>query len=282
MTASFDEATLTKAFEAVKAGDYGPLSALKTPSTAIIPAIARALSDDSEVVRREAVTLLGLTNDPAAAPALSLALMDPVDDVATRAAAALYRLGQDAIDADASVGERLREAVGKGFAAGGAILMLAHARAKAETISTLQALREKKGDSPAEVFPSSPVVPVALMVDVSLARLGDGAAEDRIVAAIGNGDLTTGEFLLSALREIESIRLIETLATATLADARPVEGDAPSGAETGVRLADLAATRLVQRFRLPVDLDDTADKRLADETLQAVKAALDRHLANAQ
>lgn len=282
VTASFDEATLTQAFEAAKAGDYGPLSALPTPSSAAIPVIERALSDDSEVVRREAVTLLGLANDAAAAPALARALLDPVDDVATRAAAALYRLGPDAIEADASVGERLREAVGKGLTAGGALLMLAHVKAKAATIATLKALREAKGDGLTEVFSSSPTVPVALMVDVSLAKLGDGAAEDRLAAAIGKQDLTASQFLLSALREIDSPRLIETLATATLVDARLVEGDAPSGAVTGLRLADLAATRLAQRFRLPVGLDDTADERLPEETLQAVKAALDRHLAKVQ
>jgi HEAT repeat protein len=282
VTTSFEDTALTKAFEAAKAGDYGPISALPAPSAADVPAIERALSDESEVVRREAVTLLGRANDPAAAPALAGALADPVDDIATRAAAALYRLGPEALDADPAVGEQLRGAVDKGFAAGGAILLLAHAKDKVSTIAVLQALRDTKGESLTEVFLSSPTVPIALMADVSLARLGDSAAEDRLLAAIGNGDLDTGLFLLSALREIDSPRLIETLAAATLADSRPVEGDAPSGAETGVRLADLAATRLVQRFSLPVGIDDTADERFSDETLQAVKAALDQHLAKAQ
>lgn len=279
VTASLDEATLTRAFEAAKAGDYGPLSGLPTPSSAAVPAIADRLSDDSEIVRREAVTLLGLIKGPAAAPALASALADPVDDVATRAAVALYRLGPEAIEADPSVGERLREAVGKGLTAGSAILTLAHATAKTATIATLRALRETKGDSLSEVVASSPTVPVTLLVDVSLAKLGDSAAEDRLVAVIGKEDLNASQFLLSALREIDSPRLIEVLATATLADTRPVMGDAPSGAESGVRLADLAATRLAQRFNLPVGLDDTADMRLPDETLQAVKAALDGHLA---
>jgi len=279
VTASLDEATLTQAFEAAKAGDYGPLSALPTPSSDAVPAIAVALSDDSEIVRREAVTLLGLINEPAAAPALARALSDPVDDVATRAAAALYRFGPVAIEADPSVGERLRDVVDKGFTAGGAILTLAHAKAEAETIATLRSLRKTKGDSLSEVVASSPTVPVALMVDVSLAKLGDNEAEDRLAAVIAKEDLNTSQFLLSVLREIDSTGLIQTLSTATLADTRPVAGDAPAGAETGLRLADLAATRLTARFNLPVDLDDTADMRLPDEIIQAVKAALDRHLA---
>ena len=282
MTTSFDETALTKAFEAAEAGDYGPLGALPAPSAADVPAIRRALSDDSEVVRREAVSLLGRINDPAAAPALAIALTDPVDDVATRAAAALYRLGPAAIEADPVVGERLREAVGKGLTAGGAILLLAHAEERAPAIATLQALRDTKGDGLTEVFPSSPTVPIYLMVDVSLTRLGESAAQERLLAAIGRGDLDTDLFLLSALREIDEPRVVQTLASATLADFRPVPGDAPSGAETGVRLADVAATRLVQRFQLPVGIDETADARLPDETLQAVRTELDRHFAEAQ
>ena len=280
--ATIDEATLSRAFDAAKAGDYGPLAALPEPTAAAIPAIERGLSDDSEVVRRESVTLLSLIRDPRAAPALAKALDDASADVASRAAAALYELGPDAIAADPSVGERLRSAVAGGLTAGGAILMLAHAPANGASVGTLKATRAERGDALTEVFSASPVVPVALMADVALAKLGDQQAQDHVVDAIETGDLNTFQFLLSALREIETPRLIETLATATLGDTRTVDGDMVSSAETGVRLADVAAVRLAQRFDLPVAVGELAIERLPDETLRTVRHALTEHLKGAQ
>jgi HEAT repeat protein len=280
--ATIDEAALSRAFEAVKAGDFGPLAALPVPTAAAIAAIERGLSDGSEAVRRESVTLLSLLRDPRAAPALAKALDDPSADVAWRAAAALYVLGPDAIAGDPSVGERLRSAVAGGLTAGGAILMLAHAPANGASAAALEAARAERGDVLTEVFNASPVVPVALMADVALARLGDRQAQDRLVDAIGTGDLDTLQFLLSALREIATPRVIETLATATLADDRPVDGDMVSSAEPGVRLADLAAVRLAHRFDLPVAVGELAVERLPDETLRNVRQALAEQLKGSQ
>ena len=280
VTNSFDETGLLQAFEAAKTGDYEPLGALPAPTAAAIPALDRLLADNNETVRREAVTMLGRIDDPAAALVLSGALADPVDDVATRAAAAIYRLGPDAMQP--GVGEQIRKAVENGLTAGGAILILAHDAASEETIEALQVLREAKGDELSEVFPSSPAVSVGLMADTALAKLGDAQAKDRLIAAAGSGDLPTAEFLLSALREIDSPRVIEALAAVTLADSRPVQGDAPSGAETGMRLSDLAATRFAARFDLAAGIDDMADERLPDETIEAVKAELENYLAAAR
>lgn len=280
VTNSFNEASLLQAFEAAKTGDYGPLGALPAPTAAAIPALDRLLADNNETVRREAVTMLGRIDDPAVAPALAGALADPVDDVATRAAAAIYRLGPDAMQP--GVGDQIRKAIENGLTAGGAILMLAHDPATEETITVLQELRDAKGDELTEVFPSSPTVSVGLMADTALAKLGEARAEDRLIAAAGSGDLATAELLLSALREIDSPRVIEVLAAVTLADTRLVQGDAPSGAETGMRLADLAATRFAARFDLAAGIDDMADERLPDETIEAVQAELENYLAAAR
>ncbi|TYC53699.1 hypothetical protein FMN50_14745 [Rhodobacterales bacterium] len=279
VTETYDEDTLKRAFEAAESGNYEPLGALPEPSAADIPAIEPALSDESEVVRREAVALLARIGDPAAAPALAGALSDVSDDVATRAAAALYDLGGVAVEADPAVENQIRQAVDSGLVAGGAILMLAHSRDKSASAATLHGVREAKGGSLTEVFPSSPVVHVSLMADVALAGLGDGGAEAQLLASIGKADLVTLQFLLSVLREIDSPQIVRALATATLSDDRPVQGDAPSGAETGLRLADLAATRLARRYDLAVDIDDTADARLPDQTLDAVKTELERKLS---
>ncbi|WP_299474927.1 HEAT repeat domain-containing protein [uncultured Roseibium sp.] len=280
VTNSFNEASLFQAFEAVKTGDYGPLGQLPAPTAAAISALERLLADNNETVRREAVTMLGRIDDPATAPVLAGALSDPVDDIATRAAAAIYRLGPDAIQP--GVGDQIRKAVENGLTAGGAILILAHDPATEETIAVLRELRDARGDELTEVSPPSPAVSMGLMVDTALAKLGDAQAEDRLTAAAGSGDLATAEFLLSALREIDSPRVIEALAAVTLADSRPVQGDAPSGAETGMRLADLAATRFAARFDLAAGIDDLADERLPDQTIEAVKAELENYLAAAR
>jgi hypothetical protein len=52
----------------------------------------------------------------------------------------------------------------------------------------------------------------------------------------------------------------------------------PSSAEPDVRLADVAAVRLVQRFDLPVAVGDLAVERLPDATLRNVGHALTEHL----
>ncbi|MET1413772.1 HEAT repeat domain-containing protein [Roseibium sp. HPY-6] len=280
VTGSFNEASLLQAFEAAKTGDYGPLGALPAPTAAAIPALERLLADNDETVRREAVTMLGRIDDPAAVPVLAAALADPVDDVATRASAAIYRLGPDAMQP--GVGDQIRKAVENGLTAGGAILILAHDPATEETITVLQKLRDAKGDELTEVFTSSSAVSIGLMADTALAKLGEVRARDNLIAAAGSGDLPTVEFLLSALREIDSPHVIEALAAVTLTDTRPVQGDAPSGAETGMRLADLAATRFAARFNLDADIDGMADERLPDQTIETIKAELENYIAAAK
>ncbi|MEM8665444.1 MAG: HEAT repeat domain-containing protein [Pseudomonadota bacterium] len=279
-----DTHSLTAAFDALKGGDTGPLATLPAPTVAAIPAIRTALSDDSEAVRREAVTLLSLIEDPEAAPALAQATLDASTDVAARAATALYVLGPDAMASDPAVAEELRRAVDGGLTAGAAVLMLAHVPTPAQSasIATLRTLRATRGDMHAEVFSASPVVPAAMMADVALTKLGEADAHARLLDAIRSGDLNTLEFLLSALREIEAADLLEALAAATLSDHRPVDGDVVSSAGSTVRLADVAAVRFAARFGLPVAVGERATERLSDETLRSVSHALTAHLKGAR
>lgn len=275
---SFERGALTDALEALRDGDHSKLSALPKPNAASAAILAEALDDPSDDVRRGVVTLLGLMDDPAAAPALARATNDDNDDVAKRAAAALYELGPAAVAEDPSVAVELQRAVTAGTTAGGAILMLAHAPDAGASVEALETLRAGAGGQLTEVFLWSPVVPVTLAADVSLAKLGREDAADRLGEAIEGGDRTTREFLLSVLREIDDAEILSKLAKATFEDERLIDGDESDGEEV-VRLRDAAAVHFAKRFDLKRDFGDVVDRRLPDEAIQGVREAVEAALA---
>jgi hypothetical protein len=265
-------------FAAMRSGDAAPSSGLEDAGPAIIPAVAPYLGDDNEDVRRHAVTLLGLTRSADAAPHLATALSDQSGDIARRASMALYELGPDALR-DPSVGKALAASVLGGNHAGGAILLLGYVAGE-DSVAALNQLRERGAGQSTEVFVWSPVVPVPFAADVALTRLGDEAAKARLLATIRDGDFDALSFLLYALRDIEDRDVHRALADATLADERPAQGDAPSGADLGIRLADVAAAQFVKRFDLSIGLDTTADRPLTEAELLAVREALSARLAD--
>jgi len=265
-----------QAFAAMRSGDLAPSRSLEAAGPAIIPAVVPYLSDENEDVRRHAVTLLGLTKSPDVAPHIAAALSDHSDDIARRASTALYEIGSDAVR-DPSVGEALAASVLGGNDAGGAILLLGYVAGK-DSIAALNTLRERKAGQSTEVFHWSPVVPVPFAADVALTRLGDEAARDRVLAIIRDGDFDALSFLLYALRDIEDRDVLRALADATLTDERPAQGDTPSDADLGIRLADVAAAQFVKRFGLSIGLDTTADRPLTEAELHAVREALSARL----
>ena len=265
-----------QAFAAMRSGDLAASSSLEDAGPEIIPAVVPYLSDASEDVRRHAVTLLGLTGSAEAAPHLAAALSDPSDDIVRRASTALYEIGPEAAR-DPSVGKALAASVLGGNHSGGAILLLGHASGE-DSVAALNRLRERQAGQSTEVFPWSPVVPVSLAADVSLTRLGDEAAKARMLATIGDGDFDALSFLLYALRDIEDRKVLRALADATLTDQRPAQGNVPSGAHLGIRLADVAAAQFVKRFGLSVGFSATADRPLTEPELLAVRKALSARL----
>lgn len=267
-----------QAFAAMRSGDLAPSSSLEDAGPAIIPAVVPYLRDDNEDVRRHAVTLLGLTKSADAAPHLAAALSDQSDDIARRASRALYELGSDAVR-DPSVGAALAASVRGGNDTGGAILLLGYVAGE-DSVAALNRLRERGAGRSTEVFHWSPVVPVPFAADVALTRLGDEAARARVLATIRDGDFDALSFLLHALRDIEDRDVLRALANATLTDQRPAQGDAPSGADLGIRLADVAAAQFVKRFDLSIGLDTTADRPLTEAELLAVREAIAARLAD--
>lgn len=264
------------AFAEARTGDFAPAGALDLPDAAIVAAVPPYLDDDNPDVRRLAVTLLGRTGSVAAAPHLAEALSDPSDSIASRAAAALYAIGADAAK-DTSVAAALRAFLGRGNDDAGAILLTGYTGAT-ESMATLKALREAKAGMVTKVFQWSPAAPVPLVVDVALARLGDADAGSRVIDAIDNGDLATLVFLLHVIRDIEESAVLRALADTALGDHRPVEGDVPSHADIGIRLADVAAVAFAGRFDLDVGIGPAADRRLERDRIEAVREALEARL----
>jgi hypothetical protein len=265
-----------KAFAAVRSGDPAPSVGLEDAGPAIIPFVAPYLRDDNEDVRRYAVTLLGLTKSADAAPHLATALSDQSDDIVRRASTALYELGADAVR-DPSVGEALAASVIGGNNAGGAILLLGYVAGEG-SVAALNKKRELGAGQSTEVYRWSPVVPVPFAADVALTRLDDEGAKGRVLATIRDGDFDALSFLLYVLRDIEDRDVLRALADATLTDERPAQGDAPSDADLGIRLADVAAAQFVKRFGLSVGLGTTADHPLTQAELLAVRKALSAQL----
>jgi hypothetical protein len=267
-----------QAFAALRSGDPAPSTGLEDAGPAIIPAVVPYLSDDNEDVRRHAVALLGLTRSADAAPHLAAALSDQSDDIARRASMALYEIGSDAVR-DPSVGAALAASVLGGNRTGGAILLLGYVAGE-DSVAALSTLREREAGQSTEVFVWSPVVPVPFAADVALTRLGDEAARARVLATIRDGDFDALSFLLYALRDIEDRDVLRALADATLTDERPAQGDAPAGADLGIRLADVAAAQFVKRFGLSIGSGTTADRPLTEAELLAVREALSARLAD--
>lgn len=267
-----------KAFAAARSGDLAPATALQDLGPAVIPAVVPHLKDGNEDVRRQAVTLLGLTDSADAAPHIASALDDSSADISRRAADALYHMGGVAVQDPSSV-EAIRTFVARAGGAAGPILLLGYKPGDQST-SVLNEVRKTRRGESGKVDHASPVAPVSLIADVALTRLGDNDAKARVVVAIDEGDLEALTFLLHVLRDIDDKEILRGLADASLADMRPAFGDVPSHADVETRLADVAAARLVGRFGLTAGTGDQATRRLTEAELQAVRAALGDHIAD--
>lgn len=271
---SFSAQQVDAAFAAARSGDFGPSAEFQHAGPEIAPLIGRYVGDRQEDVRRQAVTLLGLIGGAEAAGYLADALADPSSDIRARAASALYQQDPDRLAGNPAVGEALRRSIGGGNDAGGAILLLGYFRS-AESEAALTQLQSTRGSAMTEVYNWSPVVGVALVADVALAHLGNRAAVDRLTETIAAGDLATLEFMLYTLRDVEDPALFHALAAATLGDQREVQGNVPAGAEPQLRLADLAATKLVERLELDVGFEVSDATRYSEDEIGAVRAAIE-------
>ncbi|MCP5158095.1 MAG: HEAT repeat domain-containing protein [Gammaproteobacteria bacterium] len=266
-------AQVNAAFAAAREGDYEPVSRLGEQGAKIIPYLQPYLRDESEMVRLQAVALLTTFDDHAVAPLLTLALVDPVQDIRARAALALYEKQDPLKLAERpELGEALRASLDQGNDAAAAILLLGYYPGES-TSAALQALSERAGDAQTELAAWTPVVPVALVAAVSQSRLGDQAARQRLMQVSVEGSLAEREFLLSVLREIDAPEVLHALAR-NLDATTAIGGGVPSGAQPQWRLCDLAVVRFVQRLNLPVNFIVSEGRRFTPAEIDAVRQVI--------
>ncbi|MCB1920028.1 MAG: HEAT repeat domain-containing protein [Candidatus Competibacteraceae bacterium] len=261
------------AFAAAREGNYEPVSQLGEQGAGVVPHLQPYLRDENEMVRLQAVALLTAFDEPAAIPLLTQALGDPLQDIRARAALALYER-QDPLQLAErpELGEALRASLDQGNDAAAAILLLSYFPDEAN-FKALEALRDRAGDAQTELASWAPVVPVQLPVAVSLSRLGDRAARLTLLQTSADGSLAEREFLLSVLREIDSLEVLHALAS-SLDDTHEIGGGVPSGVQPQRRLCDLAVVSLVKRLNLPVNFTVTDQQRFTSGEIDAVRQAI--------
>ncbi|MBI3408958.1 MAG: HEAT repeat domain-containing protein [Planctomycetes bacterium] len=252
---STDLATHVKqALDAVRAGDLGPVSDLQSVTEDLTPLLAPYLRDRNEDVRREVVLLIAMEGGPAALPLLTRALADPNPEIQERAALALYEQYEPSqLATEPALGEALAASVTAENPSAAAALLLAYFPGP-EAEQTLRAERDRTPPSAVKLFSWSAPVNSALPARVALTRLGDAVSQRSLIQAIPQSTPAEVEFLLAALREIQSPALVRALAV-TLDDPRKAVNISHSGARLLQRLCDVAVNAFVHRFDLEVSFD---------------------------
>src|SRR5262245_57544449 len=143
---------IQEAFEAVRAGDLGPVSELQSVREDLAPLLSLYLQDRNEDVRREAISLLALEGGPSALPLLTRALADPNPELQERAALALYEQYDPAqLAAYSPLGEALAASVTADNSSAAAALLLAYFPGP-ETEQVLRAERDRTPPSAVKLY----------------------------------------------------------------------------------------------------------------------------------
>src|SRR6266542_3175660 len=243
-----------RAFQAVREKDLGPVSGLQALGLAVVPLLPPYLEDASEDVRREAVSLLAVSDGEGALPLLVRALADTSPDIRERAALALYERYEPAqLAAHAGACKALAALAAGDNPSAAALLLLGYCPGP-ETERVLRTVAAQTPAPPVRLFPWSAPVVASLPARVALARLGDREAQLALAQAVAGDTPAELEFLLAALREIEAPTVLRAL-TGVLADTRKAATVAHSGAVPQHRLCDVAVNAFVRRFSLKIGFE---------------------------
>jgi hypothetical protein len=237
-------------FAAIRAGDTSGESGIVELGPAAVPAVGSFVQDPSKDVREAAVTVLGLLHSAGAVPHLTRALEDSSFDIRERAAAALYeRFDPETLGQHPDLGQALRVDVDRRGAGAVPILLLGYFPGPA-TEEVLVAASKRGRDTATKLHSWNPTVRADLPALVALARIGAPGAAAALLERIGAATLDELEFLLLAVRSIDSPAPLRRL-LATLDDRRRVRDGLPS-AGPKPRLADVAVNAFVNRLMLKV------------------------------
>jgi hypothetical protein len=204
-------------------------------------------------------------------------LLDPDPEVQEKTSLALYDAENPAeYLGDAEISAALRSSAGGESQSASAVLLLGY-DSSPESIDLLREIRKEGGQQRTKLRPWTAVVPLSLVADISLSRLGDATARIELLQEIGHGSIETMRFLLDVLREIDDATVLHAIARA-LDDNRTVSGGVPSGAAPARRLADEAVDAFIKRLDLAVGFDPDPARRYSEDELAEVKQLIDREI----
>ena len=200
-------------------------------------------------------------------------LRDPDPETQGRSALAIYESPRpEEILRDAAAAAAVRTSVAEGNRSAAAILLLGYDPSP-RSAELLKDIRQTYAGKRAKLKPWSPAVPLPLVVDVALSRLGDAGARRSLLEGIEEASVEVLAFLLGVLREVDDPAVLHALSKA-LDDERPVAGGVPSGAEPARRLADVAVNAFIERLGLAVRFTRDPARRYARQDIEDVKRLL--------
>jgi hypothetical protein len=261
------------AFDAARKGELQPSAELAQAGRPVAPYVAPFVKDASRDVRRQAVAVLGAVGGKAALAPLLKALGDPETDIQEAAATAIFDgYAPKAVAAEPGAGAALREAALAGTKSPAVPLLLAYFPGPA-TVDALEKLRRRDSEAQTRLRSWSLPVAVSVPVNVALSRLGSGDGRKELLAMLGKGEQGELEFLLDALREVDSPEVLHAIAR-TLDDTRPVDNRVPSGVEPRPRLCDVAVGAYINRLKLRVGFEVNSAGQYTPEQIEQVRKAI--------
>lgn len=241
---------LDNAFQAVGKGDFDPLAALSSRGKELIPLLPRYVKDPRVEVRREVLALLKAAGDKRAIPLLVEMLADADEQLVPEAATALYeQCSSEQIPDRARAVKALAAAFAAGNTSSASLVLLLGYLPGQDSLAALKKARREQADNSTKLHEWTAAVPVPLVADVALSRLGDSEARQRLLEAAAGDDLETLRFLLAVLRDVDAPNVLHAVAH-TLDDKRLTGSNAPSGADSPRRLCDDAVDAFVARLNL--------------------------------
>ncbi len=271
-----DGSPLDAAFQSMRKGDFGPVSALAPAEPGLMDELVPFFDDPDESVRREALNLAASARSGAGCPLIVKALDDPSADIRERAARTLYARCEAArLEPAADVAAALRRSVAAGNTAAASVLLLGRVPVQ-DNAALLAALAEDS--APVKWQPWDQAIPRSVAALVALLQYDLETGRQGLEQIVAAGGLSEQVFLLQVLGQIDDPTLLASLAK-HLSDQREIGGGVPSGAKPQRRLCDLAADAFGAKYALapPPDAprapryDDAALARIAAEVAQRLK-----------
>ena len=262
-----------KVFNKVKNGDTSEVSELIKLDDDIVPDVAVYLQADSEDVRREAVSLLGVLGGEQACTAILTTLTDSSADIRQRSARILYRCDHTVLMKNDATSMQLGKSIKMGNTAAAAMLLLANFP-DAESKAILVDMTKK--DQKVKLLDWMPPVSSSLVASVSLTRMKSEVGKKYLIDSIKSGSINDLLFILNIMPDIDDMDVLQFL-TKLLSDKREISQGIPSGATPKRRLCDLAVNAFAKKLNLDYGFKLSQEKRYTVAELRKATEMVNRH-----